>query len=85
MSRIVKLGIPKGSLQDSTAELFQKAGYNISFRSRSYYPSIDDPEIECMLIRAQEMSRYVENGVLDFGLTGQDWVVENGSDVHEVA
>ncbi|NLN63380.1 MAG: ATP phosphoribosyltransferase [Myxococcales bacterium] len=85
MSRIIKLGIPKGSLQDSTAALFKRAGYNITFRSRSYYPSIDDPEIECMLIRAQEMSRYVENGVLDFGLTGQDWVVENGSDVHEVA
>ncbi|MBN2802031.1 MAG: ATP phosphoribosyltransferase, partial [Deltaproteobacteria bacterium] len=84
MSKILKLGIPAGSLKDSTAALFAKAGYNITFKSRSYYPSIDDPEIECMLIRAQEMSRYVENGILDIGLTGQDWVLENESDVFEV-
>lgn len=79
------LGIPKGSLEKSTAEMFQKAGYKISISSRSYFPSIDDPEIECMLIRAQEMSRYVEEGILDCGLTGKDWIVENGSDVKEVA
>lgn len=85
MNKKIKLGIPKGSLQDSTAALFAKAGYNITFRSRSYYPSIDDAEIECMLIRAQEMSRYVENGILDLGLTGLDWIVENGSDVEEIA
>ena len=85
MSNIIKLGIPKGSLQESTAALFAKAGYNITFRSRSYYPTIDDTEIECMLIRAQEMSRYVENGILDLGLTGLDWIVENGSDVEQVA
>lgn len=79
------LGIPKGSLEKTTAEMFQKAGYKISISSRSYFPSIDDPEIECMLIRAQEMSRYVEEGILDCGLTGKDWIVENGSDVEEVA
>jgi ATP phosphoribosyltransferase len=85
MGNIIKLGIPAGSLQNSTADLFAKAGYNITFRSRSYFPSIDDTEIECMLIRAQEMSRYVENGILDIGLTGQDWVLENNSDVEEIA
>jgi ATP phosphoribosyltransferase len=85
MTNIIKLGLPKGSLQESTAALFKKAGYNITFSSRSYYPKVDDPEIECMLIRAQEMARYVENGVLDIGLTGKDWIVENGSDVYEVA
>ena len=82
--RILKLGIPAGSLQDSTAELFQRAGYNIKFASRSYFPTVDDPEIECMLIRAQEMARYVENGILDAGITGHDWVVENNSNVQEV-
>jgi len=81
----IKLGIPKGSLQDATAQLFKKAGFNIQFSSRSYFPDIDDPEIECMLIRAQEMSRYIEEGVLDCGLTGNDWILENKSDVKEVA
>lgn len=85
MSNILKLGIPAGSLQEATAELFNRAGYKIRFASRSYFPNIDDEEIECMLIRAQEMSRYVEDGVLDAGLTGYDWICENGSDVHEVA
>jgi len=79
------LGIPKGSLEQSTADMFAKAGYKLEISSRSYYPTIDDPEIECMLIRAQEMSRYVELGILDCGLTGYDWIVENGSDVHEIA
>ncbi len=79
------LGIPKGSLEKSTVEMFRKAGYKISIPERSYYPSIDDPEIDCMLIRAQEMSRYVEEGILDCGLTGKDWIIENGSDVVEVA
>ncbi len=81
---ILKLGIPAGSLQEATAELFKKAGYNITFSSRSYYPSIDDEEIECLLIRAQEMARYVEQGVLDAGITGYDWVRETQADVHEV-
>ena len=82
---ILKLGIPKGSLQDATVELFRKAGYKILFQGRSYYPTIDDPEIECTLLRAQEMARYVEQGVLDAGLTGHDWVLESGADVVEVA
>lgn len=82
--RVLKLGIPAGSLKDSTAELFHRAGYNIKFASRSYFPTIDDPEIECMLIRAQEMARYVENGILDAGITGHDWVLETNADVHEV-
>jgi len=81
---ILKLGIPKGSLQDSTLELFAKAGWRITVNSRSYFPGIDDPEIECMMVRAQEMARYVESGALDAGLTGKDWIVETGSDVHEV-
>lgn len=80
----LKLGIPAGSLQDATAQLFRKAGYTITFASRSYYPTIDDPEIECLLIRAQEMARYVENGILDAGITGHDWVKETDADVHEV-
>ncbi len=84
MSRL-KLGIPKGSLQDSTVELFAKAGWRISVNSRSYYPGIDDPEIECMMVRAQEMARYVESGALDAGLTGKDWILETGADVEEVA
>ncbi len=79
------LGIPKGSLETTTAEMFARAGYQISISSRSYYPTIDDDEIKCMLIRAQEMSRYVEKGILDCGLTGYDWIQENGSDVVEVA
>lgn len=82
---MLKLGIPKGSLEAATIELFRRAGWNIGVRSRSYYPSIDDPEIECMLIRAQEMARYVENRVIDAGLTGADWVQENGADVGVVA
>ena len=82
--RILKLGIPAGSLQESTAALFSRAGYNIKFASRSYFPSVDDPEIECMLIRAQEMARYVENGILDAGITGYDWILETNADVHEV-
>ena len=82
--RILKLGIPAGSLQESTAKLFQDAGYNIRFSSRSYYPTIDDEEIECLLIRAQEMPRYVEQGVLDAGITGYDWIVETEADVHEI-
>ncbi len=85
MGNVLKLGIPAGSLQEATGELFRRAGYKITFSSRSYYPTIDDDEIECLLIRAQEMARYVEDGVLDAGLTGYDWIMENGSDVHEVA
>jgi ATP phosphoribosyltransferase len=78
---VLKLGIPKGSLQDATVDLFRRAGFNISVNSRSYYPGIDDSEIQCMLIRAQEMARYVENGILDAGLTGHDWVQENDAKV----
>lgn len=81
----LKLGVPKGSLQESTFHLLRKAGYRISVSSRSYYPTIDDSEIAPMLIRAQEMSRYVEEGVLDAGITGKDWIEENESDVVEVA
>jgi len=81
----LKLGIPKGSLQDATVELFRKAGYKIIIHGRSYYPTIDDPGMECLLLRAQEIARYVEQGVLDGGLTGYDWVIENGADVVEVA
>jgi ATP phosphoribosyltransferase len=73
----LKLGIPKGSLQDATIQLFARAGFNIYVSSRSYFPAIDDPEVECMLIRAQEMARYVSDGVLDAGLTGQDWIAEH--------
>ena len=80
----IKLGIPAGSLQEATAELFKKAGYNIKFSSRSYFPEIDDPEIECMLIRAQEMARYVEQGILDAGITGYDWILETEADVHQI-
>jgi ATP phosphoribosyltransferase len=82
---ILKLGIPAGSLQEATAELFRKAGYRITYASRSYYPAIDDPEIQCTLIRAQEMPRYVQDGSLDCGLTGYDWVLENDAKVKEVA
>src|SRR5437870_8878828 len=81
---ILKLGIPAGSLQEATGELFRKAGYKITFTSRSYYPSIDDPEIQCMLIRAQEMPRYVQDGSLDCGLTGHDWILENDARVVEM-
>lgn len=81
----LKLGLPKGSLQEATLKLFRKAGYHISVSSRSYYPVFDDPEIESMLIRAQEMARYVEDGHLDCGLTGLDWILEQNADVVEVA
>lgn len=82
--RVLKLGIPAGSLQEATADLFRRAGYNITFSSRSYYPQIDDPEIECLLIRAQEMARYVQEGILDAGITGHDWIMETEADVHEI-
>ena len=82
---LLKLGLPKGSLQEASLQLFRRAGYEISVSSRSYFPSIDDEEIECMLIRAQEMARYVEDGILDAGLTGKDWILENDANVIEVA
>ncbi len=82
---VLKLGLPKGSLQESTLRLFRKAGYHISVSARSYYPVFDDPEIESMLIRAQEMARYVEDGVLDCGLTGYDWILEQNADIVEIA
>jgi hypothetical protein len=84
-SQKIILGLPKGSLQDSTFAMMKKAGFNVSAGSRSYMPSVDDPEIQARLIRAQEISRYVEQGLLDAGLTGFDWIQENQSDVHEVA
>ena len=84
MSRSLKLGLPSGSLQDATRELFGRAGYVISYSSRSYYPTIDDTEIECLLVRAQEMARYVELGVLDGGITGLDWIRETNADVEEI-
>ena len=83
--KVLKLGLPKGSLQESTFAIFRKAGYKISVESRSYFPRINDPDIECILIRAQEMSRYVEDGTLDAGLTGKDWIMENESDVMEIS
>jgi ATP phosphoribosyltransferase len=82
--QILKLGIPKGSLEKATFELFEKAGFNVSGADRSYFPKIDDPQIQLILLRAQEMSRYVEDGVLDAGFTGYDWIIENASSVHEV-
>ena len=82
---VLKLGIPAGSLQEATFELFRKSGYHLSVQPRSYVPTIDDDEIECLLIRAQEMARYVANGALDAGLTGHDWIVETNSDVKEIA
>ncbi|MBI3679162.1 MAG: ATP phosphoribosyltransferase [Acidobacteria bacterium] len=81
----LKLGIPKGSLENATIDLFRRAGFSITTSTRSYFPAIDDPEIECMMIRAQEMARYVEDGVLDAGLTGRDWVEENEAEVVTVA
>ena len=81
----LKLGIPKGSLENATVDLFRRAGFAITTSSRSYFPGIDDPEIECMLIRAQEMARYVEDGILDAGLTGRDWIEENEAAVVAVA
>ena len=81
----LKLGIPKGSLQDASLQLFRRAGYEITVNPRSYFPAIDDDEISCMLIRAQEMARYVEDGILDAGLTGKDWILENDANVREIA
>ena len=81
----LKLGIPKGSLENATIDLFRRAGFQITVNSRSYFPAIDDPNIECMLIRAQEMARYVEDGVLDAGLTGLDWIAETGATVEPIA
>ena len=82
--KVLKLGIPKGSLQKATFELLNKAGFNVSDSERSYFPRIDDDELQPILLRAQEMSRYVEDGVIDAGFTGYDWIMENGSDVVEV-
>ena len=84
MSTLLKLGIPAGSLREPTVDLFQRAGYRITASSRSYFPEIDDDEIECLMVRAQEMARYVEQGVLDAGITGHDWVMETGADVREI-
>ena len=84
MANKLKLGIPKGSLQDATVALFERAGWKIYPSGRSYFPSINDPEIECMLVRAQEMARYVQHGALDAGLTGNDWILENESDVEYI-
>jgi len=83
--QVLKLGVPKGSLENATIELFQKAGWRISVSSRNYFPSIDDGDIYCALIRAQEMARYVESGVLDVGLTGLDWILENSADVEIIS
>lgn len=85
MDTVLKLGIPKGSLQNATVELFRRSGWKIDVNGRSYFPEINDNNIECALCRAQEMSRYVEHGTLDAGLTGKDWIAENKSDVHVVA
>ncbi|HNW30006.1 MAG TPA: ATP phosphoribosyltransferase [Spirochaetota bacterium] len=85
MTQQIKLGIPKGSLENATIELFQKAGWKISVSSRNYFPVIDDEEISCSLVRAQEMARYIENGVLDLGLTGLDWILENDADVQVIS
>ena len=84
MKEPLKLGIPKGSLQDATVKLFERAGWKINISGRSYFPEINDSEIVCSLCRAQEMSRYVESGTLDAGITGKDWIMENESDVHYV-
>ncbi|MEM9345454.1 MAG: ATP phosphoribosyltransferase [Planctomycetota bacterium] len=81
---LLRIGLPKGSLETPTIDLFDRAGYNINVRSRSYTPEIDDPQMSCVMFRAQEMARYVEDAVVDIGITGHDWVVENGADVHEV-
>jgi len=83
--KVLKLGLPKGSLQDATFDLFNRAGFDIRVGTRSYFPTSSDSELECILFRAQEISRYVDEGVLDAGLTGQDWITENQSDVHEAA
>jgi ATP phosphoribosyltransferase len=81
----LKLGLPKGSLQDATLQLLARAGWRVTVSSRSYFPTIDDPEVSCMLVRAQEMARYVETGALDAGITGRDWVLETGAEVQEMA
>lgn len=81
---LLRIGIPKGSLQDSTIDLFGRAGYRIAVPDRSYFPTIDDPDLQAIMFRSQEMSRYVEDGVIDLGITGRDWIVETGSSVHEV-
>jgi ATP phosphoribosyltransferase len=81
----LRLGIPKGSLQETTQSLFQRAGYNLRISGRSYYPDIDDPEIQCILIRPQEMARYVGQGIIDCAITGLDWILETGADVAELA
>jgi ATP phosphoribosyltransferase len=83
--RVLRIGLPKGSLQETTAKLFAMAGYQVAVSGRSYYPDIDDPDLECILIRAQEMARYVEQGVMDVGITGLDWVLENKAKVKELA
>ena len=83
--KVLKLGLPKGSLEKATLELMARAGYDVQVSDRSYMPRTDDPEIEVVMFRAQEMSRYVEDGVLDAGLTGKDWIAENGSKVHVVS
>lgn len=85
MDPLLKLGLPKGSLQDATIDLFQRAGYEIRMAGRSYFPNIDDPEISCIMFRAQELARYVADGVIECGITGHDWVVESEADVHEVS
>lgn len=85
MTEILKLGIPKGSLQDATIALFKRSGWKINVNGRSYFPEINDSSIDCAICRAQEMSRYVENGTLDAGLTGKDWIAENASDIHVVS
>ena len=84
MAQELRVGIPKGSLADSTIDLFRRGGYDVNVSSRSYFPVIDDDQISCVMFRAQEMSRYVESGVVDLGLTGYDWICENGSEVVEV-
>ncbi len=83
--KTLKLGIPKGSLQDATINLFEKSGWKIRMHHRNYFPEIDDEDLSCSMCRAQEMSRYVEQGTLDVGLTGKDWILENSSDVHVVS
>jgi len=85
MNNLLKFGIPKGSLESATVDLFRKAGWNITLSSRSYFPSIDDDEMKCNLIRTQEMSMYVEKGTIDVGIAGRDWVMENDSDVVTVS
>ena len=82
---VLRVGLPKGSLQETTAKLFRLAGFDLRISGRSYFPGIDDPEIECILIRPQEMARYIEQGVMDCGITGLDWLLETGADVEELA